>query len=301
MRAHENKLHDNKLHDNKFIAATPNRCPFPRLATTGYARLLYLPETTSTNDVARAEAVEGAPEGTVVVTDYQRTGRGRDGRQWSAPRGAALLFSVVLRPTMQLRDTPLLVFLAAAAVREAVAHVVAAPHRATGSGSDHDAGPVLIKWPNDVVTASGRKLAGILLEMDARGGRVRHCIVGIGVNVNETEDELHPDARNTATSVRVLAGNPVERSPLLRHILVGFWRRYAMVHEAGVAPLLEETRRYSATTGRPVRVYPARGEPWDGWAEDIASDGALLVGNDADGAPQRVYAADVSIRPLPAS
>src|SRR5690606_21776614 len=166
-----------------------------------------------------------------------------------------------LRPTFPARQAPLLALVAAAAVREAVAATAGVP--------------VLVKWPNDVVAEDGRKLSGILVEMEADGDVIRHCVVGIGVNVNQASDDFPPEVRATATAVGLLAGGPVARVPLLRAILAGFEARYRRVLADGFGALLDEVRRHSATLGRCVRVVETGGEAWDGRAVAILDDGAL--------------------------
>ena len=322
----------------------------PGLDAGFYRQLVYLPEVGSTNDVARERARAGAPEGTIIVADRQTRGRGRRGRAWASPAGSGLWFSLVLRPPVPPRETPLLALLAAAAVREAVAEAVrvagavrvpeavrvteavrvagavrvaeavrvakavreAAAVREAEIAREADAvregetvpqaegtavvNTVLIKWPNDVVDAFGRKLGGILVELDAAHDRVRHCVVGIGVNVNQRLEDFPPELRGAAVSVRLLAGRPVERVPLLQAILAGFAARYRHAVETGFGPLLDEVRRHSATLDRDVRVMETTGNEWDGRAVAILDDGALLVQPAGGGPARTVYAADVSIR-----
>jgi BirA family biotin operon repressor/biotin-[acetyl-CoA-carboxylase] ligase len=136
------------------------------------------------------------PEGATVAADEQTEGRGRLGRTWVAPARSSLLFSVLLRPAVPTPRLPELSPLAARAVAAAV-------------GGE-------VKEPNDVLIG-GRKVCGILPE--ASEGRV---VLGIGVNVNQTEDEL----LETATSLRVLRGEPVQRAPLLASILLALEREY---------------------------------------------------------------------------
>lgn len=252
-------------------------------------RIVRLKETGSTNDDAKRLAREGAPEWTVVVAERQTAGRGRRGRSWITPPGLALTFSVVLRPSIAPKRAPLLVLLAAAAVREAAEEALAR------TGKDHE--PVLVKWPNDVVVGS-RKLCGVLVETSAESNRVLWCVVGVGVNVNQREDDFPPRLREQATSFRLLAGQAQDREGLLKRILHGMKTRYDRVLRAGFDELLAETRRWSATVGRRVRVYEANDAHWDGFAVDIGYDGALLVRPDepADGGVVAVHAAEVSVR-----
>lgn len=245
-----------------------------------YRAIHYVPATDSTNDLAKQHAKAGAPEGTVVITDRQLHGRGRRGRAWETTAGQSLLFSIVLRPDIPPRQAPLLVFLAAAAVRASL--------------SAH--GNVFIKWPNDIVAEDGRKLCGILVEMDAEHDRVRHCIVGIGINVSQRQQDFAAQLQGSATSVQLLAGGPVSRLQLLQTILNEFAQRYAVALRTDFAEVLHDARRFSATLGRRVRVHEQSGDTWNGTAVDLRSDGALLVRPAAGADALAVYAADVSIR-----
>ncbi len=146
------------------------------------------------------------PEGATAVADYQSAGRGRLGRIWLAPPGRAILCSVLLRPTVAIARWPELSLVAGEAV-------AAALREETGLAAE-------LSHPNDVLVG-GRKLVGVLPEASA--GRV---VLGIGVNVNQTTDELPPDAAKPPTSLRVELGRELERAPLLAAILLELERRY---------------------------------------------------------------------------
>jgi BirA family transcriptional regulator, biotin operon repressor / biotin---[acetyl-CoA-carboxylase] ligase len=155
--------------------------------------------------------LDGAPEGAIAVTDEQTKGRGRLGRSWHAPAGTSLLFSIVLEPPVSAERLPELSLVAGAAVAEAV-------ETETGLAAE-------IKHPNDVLVG-GRKVAGILAE--AADGRV---VLGVGVNLTQTEDQL-PDAAS-ATSL-TLEGAVVDRDALLLTVLERLEARYdAWVTAAG--------------------------------------------------------------------
>ncbi|BAS28853.1 biotin--[acetyl-CoA-carboxylase] ligase [Limnochorda pilosa] len=243
--------------------------------------LEYFPELPSTNDHLRRLGRQGAPEGTVVVAEQQTAGRGRRGREWASPPGLGLWLSVLLRPPLPARDAPLLALMAAAAVRAAAEQVAAVDAR--------------VKWPNDVMVPQG-KVCGVLAELDAELDRIRACILGVGLNVNQTASDFPPHLAGKAASLRMAAGRPVHRAELLRWVLRHLGARYRQVLVEGFEPLLEEVRAFSATLGRPVTVEEAD-RTWPGLAEDLAPDGALLVRPASGGAPVAVYAADVSIRP----
>jgi BirA family transcriptional regulator, biotin operon repressor / biotin---[acetyl-CoA-carboxylase] ligase len=149
---------------------------------------------------------EGEPEGATVVADVQTAGRGRLGRTWEAPAGRAILCSVLLRPRAPLPLWPELSLVAGEAV-------AAALRAETGIEAS-------LRHPNDVVVA-GRKLVGVLPE--AASGRV---VLGIGVNVNQTADELPRDTPKPPTSLRLELGRELARAPLLAAILLELERGY---------------------------------------------------------------------------
>jgi BirA family transcriptional regulator, biotin operon repressor / biotin---[acetyl-CoA-carboxylase] ligase len=199
---------------------------------------LHLRETTSTNDRARELAQAGAPHGTLVTAGFQSTGRGRQGRTWSAPPGRALLLSLVLR------DPPALLPLAAA---EAVAEVAGADAR--------------IKWPNDVLLA-GRKVAGILAEGRPQDG---WAVLGIGLNVALRIEDLPPQLHAVAGSLGL---TPSDVEPTLERLLAALERAL----ELDEAALLQAYRDRDALRGREVRWSNGQGR-----AAGIDGEGRLIV------------------------
>jgi BirA family biotin operon repressor/biotin-[acetyl-CoA-carboxylase] ligase len=149
---------------------------------------------------------EDDPEGAVGVAEEQTEGRGRLGRSWQAPAGTSVLVSVLLRPAVEPPRLPELSLVAGGAVAEAIADV---------TGIDP-----AIKFPNDVLVG-GKKVAGILAESSE--GRV---VLGIGVNVNQTAEELPRDAQTEPTSLRIEVGDRVDRADLLAAILLRLERSY---------------------------------------------------------------------------
>ena len=180
-------------------------------------RLVFLQSTSSTQNVAKTLAADGAPDGTVVLADSQTAGRGRLGRSWVAPPGTSVLLSLISRPTLAPSQIHRLTMLCSLAVVDAVA-VVAGLR-------------VGIKWPNDVVTwptaqqPESRKLAGLLAESSLVGERVSYCVVGIGINVNLELSELPPTIV-PATSLRAETARAVDRTALLCEMLANVERRY---------------------------------------------------------------------------
>lgn len=255
-------------------------------------RLLYLSETESTSDEARRLAAEGAPDGTVLVTDHQTAGRGRLGRRWQAPPGCCLLLSILFRPSEPDPRPDL-----AAPVRS-----VLAPHQvqrltmicglaaveAIEATTGLDAG---LKWPNDLVLA-GAKAAGILTEVEFAGSRLDHAIVGLGLNVNLDPSQLGL-LPAPVTSLSHELGRTVPRLPLLWGFLRAVEARYLALR-AGHSPHAEWAARL-VTVGQPVTVT-ASGLVLEGIAVGVDANGALRV-RLADGRQETVLAGDVTLRP----
>ena len=204
--------------------------------------------TDSTNARARELALAGAPGGTLVTAGEQTAGRGRQGRSWVAPAGRALLMSLLLRDLD--RRHALLPLAAAVAVSEACEDVARVECE--------------IKWPNDVWIA-GRKVAGILLEGRPQEG---WAVLGIGLNVATAAGEFPAELAETATSLRVSGGSPIEVEDVLAALLAALERRLA--DDPGA--VLAAWRGRDALHGRHVRWQNG-----EGTAAGIDDDGALLV------------------------
>jgi BirA family biotin operon repressor/biotin-[acetyl-CoA-carboxylase] ligase len=231
--------------------------------------------TGSTNADLLERAAGGALEGTVLIAEAQTAGRGRMGRSWVSPPGAALMFSVLLRPaTVPPARRGWIPLLAGVAVASALA---------TTAGLD-----ARLKWPNDVLVGD-RKLAGILAEQAAGA-----IVVGVGVNVSTRRDELPVE---TATSLALEEAARAGRQELLLAAL-GELERWYLAWSGGANPgdpdasgLRAEYRRRSVTLGRPVRVEFPGGDEARGTALDVDTEGRLLM-RAADG-PLAVSAGDV--------
>jgi BirA family biotin operon repressor/biotin-[acetyl-CoA-carboxylase] ligase len=171
------------------------------------ANIRYFPSIHSTNVLAMQEAGEGAPEGMVYLADEQTAGRGRGAHGWLSARGAGLYVSVLLRPRVAPADILWLSLAAGLAVREAVRQV-------TSLEAD-------IRWPNDLLLGK-KKFCGILTELNAEVTRVRHAVVGIGINVHQ---QVFPEElRHIACSLRSETGRAWARQDLLIALLQSLYR-----------------------------------------------------------------------------
>jgi BirA family biotin operon repressor/biotin-[acetyl-CoA-carboxylase] ligase len=233
----------------------------------------------STQRRARELARTGAAEGTIVVAETQTAGRGRLGRRWHSPPGANLYFSVILRPPLEPAVVPQLALVAGLAVAQTIRAV-----------TDLDA---RLKWPNDVLVG-GRKVTGVLTEMDAELEQVHSVVAGIGVNVNAPADAFPPELRRTATSLAIACGRRVDRVAFTARVFADLEALYRRFLAAGFTALRVEWERLSALADRTVVVAGADGEI-GGRVVGLGDDGALRL-VDAAGTMHRVVAGEVTIR-----
>jgi len=173
------------------------------LAGTACAgRVRYFSSIHSTNTLAMKEADEGAEHGTVYLADEQTAGRGRGAHAWHSTPGSGLYVSILLRPRLAPADVLWLSLAAGLAVRDAVREV---------SALEAD-----IRWPNDLLFGA-KKFSGILTELNAEVTRVRHAVVGIGINVHQ--DSFPEELRPIATSLAIESGRHWPRQQLLAALL----------------------------------------------------------------------------------
>jgi len=285
---------DDAISRSEATSRAPSRTRFTdvrRVASTG-----------STNTDVMELARQGEPEGLVLVADHQRAGRGRAGRSWTAPPGASLLCTVLLRPPA--RVAPLVTFALAVAAAEAVEELAGfAPG---------------LKWPNDLVVESPpapegdgrtRKLAGILAEAEWPPGAdigsgyrepAAHeratVAAGIGLNV-AWPDDLPEDLADIAVAINHVSATPVDRDEVLEALLARFDRTYGSLVGGDAARVLDAWRARSSTLGRDVRVDLGATEV-EGRAVDVTADGHLVV-ETADGTRRTLAVGDVvHLRPL---
>jgi BirA family biotin operon repressor/biotin-[acetyl-CoA-carboxylase] ligase len=235
-------------------------------------------QTTSTNDVAEKLARDGVKEGVVVFAESQTRGRGRLGRVWLSPKRKGLWFSVLLRPRLRPQETTQLTVISATALRRAFKTL-------TGLTAE-------IKWPNDLLLG-GRKAAGILTELSAELDRVRHVILGIGVDVNQEAAEFPPELRKLATSLRLESGAEISRAELAVEIMRELDRDYARMSAGKFSAIADEWEQACVTIGRNVAVQTG-GRHFRGHAESLDDDGALLIRTE-HGHLERVIGGDVTL------
>lgn len=235
-------------------------------------------ETTSTNDIIEKLARDNVKEGAVVFAESQSKGRGRLGRKWISPSRKGLWFSVLLRPDLRPPETTQLTVAAATAIRRAIANV-------TGLKTK-------IKWPNDILL-NGRKAAGILTELSAELDRVKHIILGIGVDVNLSGVEFPSEFRKLVTSLKIETGKTISRPELAVEILRELDREYARVCAGNFEAVADEWEQHCETLGRPVTIQVGE-RRIRGRAESLDDDGALLLRTE-HGQLERITGGDVTV------
>ncbi len=230
-------------------------------------KVIHLNSTGSTNTVARQLAERGIEEGTVVIAEVLTRAKGRMGRTFITKHGGVWM-SLVLKPSIDPAHASSITLLAAVSVAKAL----------RGAGLE-----ATIKWPNDVLV-NGKKICGILTEMNAETDAVNFIILGIGVNVN------NDIPLETATTMKSELGHDVGRARFVQSLLETLEGDYRTFQEEGFTPILWSWRRYSDTLGRIVEVTSQDGVV-RGLAQDVDEDGSLLI-RMKDGSVRKIVSGD---------
>lgn len=241
-------------------------------------RLARHEELRSTNSEAARLAGEGAEHGCVVIADHQTQGRGRRGRTWHSPPGQNLYFSMLLRPDLEPSAAPPLSLATAVGVAQALTELL--PH------------PPLLKWPNDLL-CGGKKLCGILVQMNATAAGIQHVIVGVGLNVNVTE--FPAKLQQQATSLRLERGEALRRTEVLAALLTALEPWFERLIQSGPEPVIQAWERRSGWLGRAVTLTRSDGSVVQGVAHGLDRSGGLRLRLD-DGSQELVLAGDLRDR-----
>lgn len=240
--------------------------------------IIYYKQLDSTNTEISKLATEGAEHGTVVVADSQTAGKGRRGRGWESPAGQNIYMSILLRPDCVPNKAPMLTLV--------MAYSVAKVLKQLGFTE------LQIKWPNDLVL-SGKKICGILTEMQLTDTDIDHVVVGVGINVNTRE--FSPELQETATSLYLQTGRVFDRQMLVESIVELFGETYQQFLKIqNLSFLRKEYNDMLVNVGRQVRVLEPRNE-YTAYAQGINSEGELLV-RTPEGEDKIIYAGEVSVR-----
>lgn len=249
------------------------------LTTEFIGRNLHFEETVeSTQRIAHQLASEGVLEGTVILAEEQRAGKGRMNRKWHSPKYTGIWMSLILRPNIQLTKAPQLTLLTAVAVVQAMEEV-------TGLTPE-------IKWPNDILI-NGKKVTGILTELQAEADRIHSIIIGIGINVNQKKADFPLELQETASSLYIEKGEIISRAALIKSIFKHFEKLYSLYLEKGFFPIKLLWEGYAISVGKILKARTLT-SVIEGKALGITDEGVLQL-EDSNGTIHHVYSADIEL------
>lgn len=252
-----------------------------RMNTRWVGREVYFyEEIDSTNTQAKRLAEEGAPSGTLVVSDCQLKGKGRRGRAWESPKGSAIYMTLMIRPQILPEHASMLTLVMGLSAVQAIRNVLNLE--------------TSIKWPNDVVL-NKKKLVGILTEMNTQMDYIEYLVIGIGINVNM--QHFPQELEDKATSLQMELGHPVNRAELVAETMRCFEKNYEIFEKTqDLSGMVDSYQQVLANYNQPVRVLEP-GNEYSGIARGINAKGELLVERE-DGSVEKVYSGEVSVRGL---
>lgn len=244
-------------------------------------KIQFFETITSTNDVLKQMALQGAPEGTVLVADSQSGGRGRLGRTFLSPSGVGIYLSVLLRPACMPGE---------------LMHLTCGSALAACNAIEQTAGfRPGVKWTNDIVYRK-KKLAGILTELGLnQDGSTAYAIIGIGINCTQKPEDFPPELREIAGSLKMVSGREIDRALVAAKMIEGFYEMNRGLLQKK-SQMISDYRKDCITLGQKISVV-RNGFNRHGKALDVDEDGALLVAYE-DGSMETVNSGEVSVRGL---
>ena len=242
--------------------------------------ILCFDEIDSTNTFLKQKALEGAADGTVVLAEFQTAGRGRMARSFQSPKGKGIYLSVLLRPELPPEQIACMTALAGVAVCEAVEKICGVRPG--------------LKWPNDPVLGN-RKLGGILTELVMMPDGTPAAVLGIGLNVLQSEADFAPEIRTVATSVSMEVGYPVAREELVAELICRLERAYGALRSGDWSEWVRIYKEDCVHMGKQIRLIGPKGEE-TARAVDIDEDFGLVV--EEHGLRRTVRTGEISVRGL---
>ncbi len=247
-------------------------------------QVVYFDRTDSTNNQAKAAGEAGAADRTLFVADTQEAGKGRRGRTWVSPAGESIYMTLLLRPDIDPADASMLTLVMGLSVTETIRAVAGLPAK--------------IKWPNDIVledqkTGKIRKVCGILTELSAEIESINYVVIGIGINVNQTE--FPEELKDTATSLKLELGHSMRRAELIAAVLAGFDIKYDIfLKTKDLSGIADAYNALLINRDRDVQILEP-GKEYEAHALGINTRGELVV-RMPDGKKRQIYAGEVSVR-----
>lgn len=241
-------------------------------------KIVYEESLPSTQKLAHQQSLDGSVEGTVILAEEQTAGRGRLDRTWYSPKSTGIWMSIILRPQIPPQKAPQLTLLAAVSI-------VLGIQEATGLQCE-------IKWPNDILI-KGKKLAGILTELESDADRINAVIMGIGLNINQLLEHFPEELQDKATSLRVEGNQIFDRAEIVRSILFQLEKLYDKYLEYGFEVIKILWESFAISIGRPIIARTLNGAI-EGTAQGITEEGVLIL-EDENGTIHHIYSADIEL------
>ena len=238
--------------------------------------IIHKPTGTSTQNLLHQAAQEDAPHGTVAILDEQTEGRGRMRRKWQSASNKGMWMSILLRPEIPPQEAPQLTLLTATVLADVLKH-------------EWNVEP-MIKWPNDLLLDK-KKVAGILTEMQAEQDQIQYVVIGIGLNINHTEDDLPETVSYPATSLYLETGELWSIQDIIQYFLHRFEKAYDEFLLHGFSTVKEKWESYGFKIGKQIKIKTMNDEK-DAIFQGIADDGALLI-RDETGGTKKMYSGEI--------
>ncbi len=232
----------------------------------------------STNDTAFSLADKGAAEGTVILAEEQKKGRGKWKRRWISPPGGGIWMSIIIRPKLSSLELGRLTLMAAVAVVKAL--------------RNYPGLKAMIKWPNDILVR-GKKIAGILIEMKEKKGKVEYVVIGVGINTACDLDQFPEELKNCVTSVRKEFTHRFLDEKLIKEIIKQIEYYYSVFKKESFSLIEEEWNCYSAVLGKYIEASVS-GKKISGRAVGLSDRGYLLLRRDT-GIIDEIFGSDIRI------
>jgi BirA family biotin operon repressor/biotin-[acetyl-CoA-carboxylase] ligase len=226
----------------------------------------FFPEIDSTNSYANRLAQEGAPEGTVVLSDFQTDGKGRLNRVWESSRDTNILMSIILRPSLKIERV--------VKITLATTEILISSLEKFLSKLQIDGVKFSVKWPNDIM-ANGKKIAGILVESSLREKDIVFVVVGMGLNVNQDMSDLSDTVQLNATSLFAETGQTFDRESLIAEIITGFERQYIDLERTNYDKVMQNWKNRCDHIGKEI-VIETHVSSEKGKFLDVTDKGILL-------------------------
>lgn len=239
--------------------------------------IIHKASVPSTQPIAHDLARENKPHGTVIIAEEQTAAKGRMNRPWQSPKGTGIWLSMILRPEIMPHQAPQLTLLTATVLAEVI-------YEETNVSPQ-------IKWPNDILIA-GKKIAGILTEMQAEQDQIQYVVLGFGMNVNQEEQDIDPDLRDRATSIRIATEKKWDRTKMIQRILERFEQTYDLYLREGFSQIKKKWENFGFKVGQKISLT-MQDEKVTATFIGISHDGALIIEN-ANGEKVDLYSAEIN-------